>query len=206
MKNTLLVLGCFAVGILAGVAAGGMFPASKAALWVLYTLMLLVGMSLGSDRQLKQILRSLRPRMVLLPVGTAVGSLLGAAAAGFLLKQWGWADYLAVGSGFGYYSLSSILITQLKEASLGAAAAAQLGTVALLSNMIREMFTLLFTPMLVKYFGRLAPICAGGVTSMDATLPVIAKYCGKDLVFLAVFHGMVLDISVPFFVSFFCSL
>lgn len=206
MKNALLVLGCFAVSILAGVAAGGMFPASKAALWVLYALMLLVGMSLGSDRQLKQILRSLRPRMVLLPVGTAVGSLLGAAAAGFLLKQWGWADYLAVGSGFGYYSLSSILITQLKEASLGAAAAAQLGTVALLSNMIREMFTLLFTPLLVKYFGRLAPICAGGVTSMDATLPVIAKYCGKDLVFLAVFHGVVLDISVPFFVSFFCSL
>ncbi len=206
MKNALLVLGCFAVGILAGVAAGGLFPASKAALWVLYALMLLVGMSLGSDRQLKQILRSLRPRMVLLPVGTAVGSLLGAAAAGFLLKQWGWADYLAVGSGFGYYSLSSILITQLKEASLGAAAAAQLGTVALLSNMIREMFTLLFTPLLVKYFGRLAPICAGGVTSMDATLPVIAKYCGKDLVFLAVFHGVVLDISVPFFVSFFCSL
>lgn len=206
MKNALLVLGCFAVGILAGVAAGGVFPASQAALWVLYALMLLVGMSLGSDRQLKQILRSLRPWMVLLPVGTAVGSLLGAVAAGFLLKQWGWADYLAVGSGFGYYSLSSILITQLKEASLGAAAAAQLGTVALLSNMIREMFTLLFTPMLVKYFGRLAPICAGGVTSMDATLPVIAKYCGKDLVFLAVFHGVVLDISVPFFVSFFCSL
>ena len=206
MKNALLVLGCFAVGILAGVAAGGVFPASQAALWVLYALMLLVGMSLGSDRQLKQILRSLRPWMVLLPVGTAVGSLLGAVAAGFLLKQWGWADYLAVGSGFGYYSLSSILITQLKEASLGAAAAAQLGTVALLSNMIREMFTLLFTPLLVKYFGRLAPICAGGVTSMDATLPVIAKYCGKDLVFLAVFHGVVLDISVPFFVSIFCSL
>lgn len=206
MKNALLVLGCFAVGILAGVAAGGVFPASQAALWVLYALMLLVGMSLGSDGQLKQILRSLRPWMVLLPVGTAVGSLLGAVAAGFLLKQWGWADYLAVGSGFGYYSLSSILITQLKEASLGAAAAAQLGTVALLSNMIREMFTLLFTPLLVKYFGRLAPICAGGVTSMDATLPVIAKYCGKDLVFLAVFHGVVLDISVPFFVSFFCSL
>ena len=206
MKNALLVLGCFAVGILAGVAAGGVFPASQAALWVVYALMLLVGMSLGSDRQLKQILRSLRPWMVLLPVGTAVGSLLGAVAAGFLLKQWGWADYLAVGSGFGYYSLSSILITQLKEASLGAAAAAQLGTVALLSNMIREMFTLLFTPLLVKYFGRLAPICAGGVTSMDATLPVIAKYCGKDLVFLAVFHGVVLDISVPFFVSFFCSL
>ena len=206
MKNALLVLGCFAVGILAGVAAGGLFPASKAALWVLYALMLLVGMSLGSDRQLKQILRSLRPRMVLLPVGTAVGSLLGAVAAGFLLKQWGWADYLAVGSGFGYYSLSSILITQLKEASLGAAAAAQLGTVALLSNMIREVFTLLFTPLLVKYFGRLAPICAGGVTSMDATLPVISRYCGKDMVFLAVFHGVVLDFSVPFFVSFFCSL
>lgn len=205
MKNALFVLGSFAVGCAAGVVFGGAFPAQKATRWVLYVLMLLVGMSLGSDKQIKQILRSLHPKMILLPLGTAGGTLIGAAAAGVLLKQWGVADYLAVGSGLGYYSLSSILITQLKEASLGAAAAAQLGTVALLSNMIREMFTLLFTPGLVKYLGRFAPICAGGVTSMDATLPVIARYCGKDMVLLAVFHGVVLDISVPFLVAFFCS-
>lgn len=205
MKNSLFVLGFFALGCAAGVYFPNELAADKAALWVLYALMLFVGMSLGSDRQLKQILRSLRPKMLLLPLGTAIGTLAGAALAGFILKQWGWADYLAVGSGFGYYSLSSILITQLKEASLGPALAGQLGTVALLSNMIREMFTLLFTPLLVKYFGKLSPICAGGVTSMDATLPVIARYCGKDMVFLAVFHGVVLDVSVPFFVSFFCS-
>ena len=206
MKNSLLVLGFFALGCAAGVCFADEVPADKAALWVLYALMLLVGMSLGSDSQLKKILRSFRFKMLLLPLGTVSGTLAGAALAGFALKQWGWADYLAVGSGFGYYSLSSILITQLKEASLGAAAAGQLGTVALLSNMIREVFTLLFTPLLVKYFGRLAPICAGGVTSMDATLPAISRYCGKDMVFLAVFHGVVLDFSVPFFVSFFCSL
>lgn len=41
---------------------------------------------------------------------------------------------------------------------------------------------------------------------MDTTLPVISQYAGKDMVFLAIFHGVLLDISVPFFVSFFCSL
>ena len=40
------------------------------------------------------------------------------------------------GSGFGYYSLSSIFITEYKGA--------ELGTIALLSNISREIITLLF--------------------------------------------------------------
>lgn len=69
-----------------------------------------------------------------------------------------------------------------------------------------QMKSARFTPLLADYLAGFASTCAGGVTSMDATLPVLARYCGKDMVFLAVFHGVVLDFSVPFLVSFFCSL
>ena len=75
----------------------------------------------------------------------------------FTNYQMGVFDCLAVGSGFAYYSLSSILITELKEASLGVQMATELGTIALIANIIREIMALLGAPLFVKYFGRLAP-------------------------------------------------
>ena len=124
----------------------------------------------------------------------------------FLLSRWGLFDCLAVGSGFAYYSLSSILITQLKEPLIGAQLAAELGTIALMANILRELFALLGAPLFVRYFGRLAPICAGGATTMDTTLPIITRCCGNEQVFVSIFHGILVDFSVPFLVSFFCSL
>mgnify|MGYP000796277080 FL=1 len=73
-------------------------------------------------------------------------------------------------------------------------------------SIIREIFALLGAPLFVRYFGRLSPICAGGATTMDTTLPIITRYCGKDLVFVSIFHGILVDFTVPFFVSFFCSM
>lgn len=107
-------------------------------------------------------------------------------------------DCLAVGSGFGYYSLSSIFITEYRGG--------ELGTVALLANIIREILTLLAAPLLVRWFGRLAPISAGGATTMDTTLPVIMQASGQEFVVVSIFHGFLVDFSVPFLVTLFCSL
>ena len=83
--------------------------------------------------------------------------------------------------------------------------ATELGTIALMANIMREIMALLGAPLFVRYFGRLAPICAGGATTIDTTLPVITRYAGKELVFVSILHGILVDLSVPFFVSFFCS-
>ena len=175
-------------------------------MYVLYALMIQVGMSIGSDKKLKEILCSLRPKLLLLPLGTIVGTLLFVAAASPFISGIILPDSLAVGAGFGYYSLSSVLITQIKEASAGASFAAQLGTVALMANIMREVITLLFAPVICRVFGKLAPISTGGATSMDSTLPVITSVCGKEMVFISIFHGVLVDFSVPFLVTFFASL
>ena len=94
--------------------------------------------------------------------------------------------------------MSSIFITEYKGA--------ELGTVALLSNILREIATLLGAPLLVSWFGNLAPIACGGATTMDTTLPVITRYAGQQWVVVSLFHGFVVDFSVPFLVTFFCSL
>ena len=194
MKGSLIVVGFFALGCLLGWS--GWLPdvviENDITVYVLYLLMFQVGLSIGSDKKLKDILGSIRPKLLLVPLATIAGTLVFSALVGLLLTQWSVFDCLAVGSGFAYYSLSSILITQL-------------GTIALMANIMREIMALLGAPLFVKYFGRLSPICAGGATTMDTTLPVITRYSGKDLVFISIFHGIIVDFTVPFFVSFFCS-
>ena len=200
--------GFFVVGCLCGVAKfvpqwlcdGGV------SMYVLYVLMIQVGMSIGCDRRLKEILASLNLKMLLLPLGTIVGTLVAVAAASVVINGLKLADCMAVGAGFGYYSLSSVLITQIKEPVVGVAVAAQIGTIALMSNIMREIITLLFSPAIKQIFGKLAPISTGGATSMDSTLPVITAACGKEMAFVSIFHGVLVDFSVPFLVTFFASL
>lgn len=208
MKSSIVIVGAFVVGAVAGWL--GLLPEwvaeSRLSLWVLFALMFQVGMGIGSDSRLREIVRTLSPRMLLVPCATIVGTLAAAAAVSLLLSRWSVTQVLAVGSGFGYYSLSSILISSVGEASMGAQVAAELATVALMANIFREILTLLFAPLMVRWFSPLAPICAGGATTMDTTLPVVTRFSGKEWVFVSIAHGIVVDFSVPFLVPFFCSL
>ena len=166
--------------------------------YVLYALMFCVGVTLGNDRTLAERVRRLDPRLALLPVATAVGTLAGAALAAPLLGGWSLTDSLAVGAGFGYYSLSSIFISELRSV--------ELGTVALLCNVLRELFTLLAAPWVAGRFGPLAAISSGGATTFDTTLPILTRVAGPQYAVVAIFHGCVTDFSVPFLVTFFCSI
>ena len=175
-------------------------------MYILYELMLQVGIGIGSNKNLKGLIKNLRFSMLLVPLATIVGTLTFSALASLVLSQWSVFDCMAVGSGFAYYSLSSILITQFKEASIGLQLATELGTIALLANIFREMIALLGLPYIRKYFGKLAPISAAGVNSMDVLLPSITLCSGKEMIPVAIFHGILIDMSVPFFVSLFCSM
>lgn len=166
-------------------------------MWALYLLLFAVGISVGSDKELSSKLRNQNPVLLLVPLITIVGTLIGVLLITPFVTGRSVAECLAVGSGFGYYSLSSILITGYKGTDLG--------VVALMSNIIREVTVLVFTPFLVRYFGKLAPICCAGATSMDSTLPVIIKSTGSEYVIIALIHGILVDFSVPFLVGFFCT-
>jgi uncharacterized membrane protein YbjE (DUF340 family) len=199
VKGSIIIVSFFIIGVLMGWA--GWLPdfllETDYTQYVLYLLMFLVGLSIGGDNKLREILLRLRFHVLLVPLATIVGTLLGSALISLVLIDLSFTDCMAVGTGFGYYSLSSVFITQYKGA--------EMGTIALIANIFRELITLLGAPLLVRYFGRLAPICSGGATTMDTTLPIITRYSGKDLVFVAVIHGFVVDFTVPFFVTFFCT-
>lgn len=200
MKGSLLILGSFVLGALVGVY--DLLPEALNSpdytTYALAALLFLLGTSIGYDKSMFSTLRHSSPIILLVPLGTIIGTWLGVALISPLFRNYSAFDLMAVGSGFGYYSISSIFITQYKGA--------ELGTIALAANIIRELSTLLIAPLLATHFGKLAPIAAGGATTLDTTLPIITRSSGSDFIFIAMFHGLILDISIPFFVTFFCQL
>lgn len=200
MKGSLIIVGFFALGIVAGLLSivPQSFVESDVSYYALCALMFCVGIGIGSDSGILSSFRKVNPRLMLLPLMTIFGTLAGTAAAALLLPHRHLFDCMAIGSGFGYYSLSSIFITEYRGA--------ELGTIALLANIMREILTLLCAPLFSRWFGKLAPITMGGATTMDTTLPIITRASGQDFVVVSIFHGFCVDFSVPFLVTFFCSL
>ena len=199
MIGSIIVISLFILGIVCGFF--GLLPqillTSNYSIYALCGLMMCVGMTLGHDKEIIKKFKALDPKMAVLPLMTITGTLAGCALISLFMSNRSLTDCMAVGSGFGYYSLSSVFITQYKGA--------EMGTIALLSSIIRELSALLLAPLFVRYFGKLAPIAAGGATSLDTTLPAVAKFSGQDFLVLSMFHGAVIDLSVPFLVRLFCS-
>lgn len=198
LRGSLVIVAFFVAGLLAGLCLPPRALPAGASTAVLYLLMYCVGITLGHDEMLARRVRRLDPRLALLPLASAGGTLAGAALVTPLLGEGSVTDSLAVGAGFGYYSLSSIFIADMRGP--------ELATVALLCNVMRELFTLVAAPLVSRWAGPLAAVSIGGATTFDTTLPVITQAAGAPYAVVSVFHGCVLDFSVPFLVTFFCSL
>ena len=191
MKDSLIVLAFFCMGL--GAGRLDLFPASvvesDASLWALYLLLVAAGMGMGFDLSVWRIVRELKARIVLVPLVIIGGTLGGGALVWCVLDGISLRDTLAVSAGFGYYSLSSVIITQHGEPLIAA--------IALLANMTREIITLVFSPLCQSIGGRLGPLAAGGAASMDTCLPIIARTSGERFAIVAVFSGVVLEVTVP---------
>ena len=177
----------------------GLFPAlsgENISTWLLYLLILLVGADMvQSGVSVKRVLA--HPETLLLPAGTVVGSLLGglALAAAFGLPV---GKALALSSGFGWYSLSGVIITDLGDPVLGSA--------GFMANMLRETIALLSIPLLARTRLPYLGIGVAGATSMDVSLPLIERTCGPASAPLAIASGAILSLMVPVLVPLFYQL
>ncbi|HCR96276.1 MAG: lysine exporter LysO family protein [Halomonas sp.] len=201
MQGSLLLLAVVAVGVITGLLLGPrlgetLFTAADLlAEWVLYALLVLIGCQLrNSGMPLKQIL--LNRLGLAIAITLAVSSLLAGLAAAPLLSL-SWNEGLAMASGFGWYSLSAILI--------GDQLGPLMGGVAFFNDLFRELLAFILIPLVIHRHTALA-IGYGGATSMDFTLPVIQQHGGVACVPIAVVSGFILSLLSPPLILFFLSL
>ncbi|MDY0131508.1 MAG: lysine exporter LysO family protein [Desulforegulaceae bacterium] len=196
MKDSLIITFCFILGLVLGIYKflPEFLIKNSFSNYALYLILFLVGVTMGSDKKTWFFFLSKSFKLVLIPLSIIIGTLIGSGLISLAIKEISIQEALAVGSGFGYYSLSSIIIAEIHSETLG--------MTALLSNISREILTLLLTPFFVRFFGPLSPVASGGATSMDTCLPVIAKYSGREIAAAAVFSGFILTLVTPFAVTF----
>lgn len=206
MKDSLIIIGCFVLGIILAVA--GILPEgvdfSKWTEYMLYLLLFCVGLGLGMDKGFIKAIKCQSPHSLLLPLTTIFGTLFGACLAYLFMMlvfrrpPIGLLDTVCATAGYGYYSLSSVMLAEPRGP--------EVATIALAGNMIREILTLLLAPFIYKVFGPYALISSGGATSMDTTLGVCVKNCGSEFAPLSLYHGFFLTAAVPFIITLLLSL
>ncbi|MCX8083773.1 MAG: lysine exporter LysO family protein [Calditerrivibrio sp.] len=162
--------------------------------YALYMLLFFVGFEIGRDKESMKRLFTADRFAFVVPIGTIIGTFIGGVLAGIVL-QMEMKYALAIASGFGWYSLSAVMITK----SIGA----DMGSIAFLANVFRETISIVSIPIIAKRINGFVAIAPAGATSMDTTLPIIQRYGGDEAAVVAFIHGFVLSALVPVCVSFF---
>jgi uncharacterized membrane protein YbjE (DUF340 family) len=194
-KEPALLLSVVAAGFVIGLALPELsgLDLSSITSWILDALLFFIGTQFSqSGLSLKGVF--LKPETLALPLATAAGSL----GAGLLLVPlFGLAPgkALALAGGFGWYSLSGVLISDLGDPALG--------SVAFLANMVRESIALVAIPFLAGTRLPELAIGVGGATAMDVTLPLIEQSAGAEFVPASFASGALLSLAVPLIVPLF---
>lgn len=192
-----ILLAVVVMGFAAGVVApGAAFDYSLVTGWVLDALLFMIGLQFAqSGLSLKAAF--VRLDTILVPLATLVGTLAGGlvVAAVFKLSA---GKGLALSAGFGWYTLSGVLLSDLGDPVLGSA--------AFLANMARESIAFILIPILAMTRRPYVAIGCGGATAMDVTLPVLEQCLGPDSVPVSFTSGAMLSLLVPVLVPLFYGL
>jgi uncharacterized membrane protein YbjE (DUF340 family) len=189
------ILAALALGVAAGYAVNNFssgFPNVLVTDYLLsaalYILLFVMGLTFAIDKEAVAKLRATGLKLLIVPVLVILGSILGGLVAG-LIFQLDLFGSMAVTAGYGWYTLTGPLLTQMLGTTWGA-----LGFAA---NFLRELLTIVTITLLVR-LDKYAPIASGGATTMDTTFPLIVRYCGSETLITAFSSGFVLSMIAPF--------
>lgn len=158
----------------------------------------IAGIEIGSNRGILKRICNVHSALLALaiPLAVACGSICGALLLGHIAGLSAY-DSLLVGGGLGWYSFSSVVISALYST--------EIGTVAFLANMMREISGFFLIPLLVRVHKFLA-LAPSGAATMDSGLPVVIKYTNLHVGMYSFINGLVLTLIVPVLISWLLSL
>lgn len=194
--DSLILCGTVAVGGILGYLTKGLlsFPLTSST-YVLVVMIFCIGIQLRNSgipvREVFLNRRGIVTSLIFIASGL-LGGVIAAAVLDITLIQ-----ALTFASGFGWYSLSSVLVND--------AWGAMHGSIAFFNDLSREILCLFTIPFFMRLFPSTA-IGLAGATALDCTLPIIQKSGGIQVVPLAISFGFIINLAVPFLLAFFIGL
>lgn len=155
-----------------------------AALIVLY---ICVGISQGANKEVFVYLKLIGFKIIFLPAAILFGSLIGGIVSGIILRLPLYISTTAA-AGMSFYSITGAYMTQQYGI--------EIGTYGFIVNIMREFFTVLTMPLLIKVSPG-ALIAGGAAGDMDTMLAPITKFVGIRLSLVTLLTGMILTFVVP---------
>lgn len=160
--------------------------------YILYVLMFSVGLSVGTNKTIFRKMKSYGVFVFVIPVGIIIGSIIGGFVCSYFLDMPIYHS-LSIVCGLGWYSLSGALLSSIYSA--------EIGTIAFLSNLLREIISFISIPFVSKHFNVYTAIAPAAATSEDTTLPILMKYTNEEVVLLGVFNGVICSLAVPILIK-----
>ncbi len=147
-----------------------------------------VGISLGTNRKVFGYIKILGFKILYISLAIFAGSLLGGLLSGLVMGLPIHVSVLSAG-GMSYYSITGAYMTQVYGI--------EIGTYGFMVNVMREFFTVIFLPVLIK-ISKGSPIAGGAAGNMDTMLVPVTKFVGAELGLVALITGVILTFFVPF--------
>lgn len=150
-------------------------------------LLFFIGIDIGFSKDIGKNLKTMSKKVLLLPFVAIIGSLVGGFIASFILSLTT-KECIAVAAGMGWYSFSAIELGQVNP---------YLGGVALLTNVFRELLSIIFVPVIAAKIGSYESVATCGATAMDSVLPIINRSNPPKISIVAFYSGLIISIIVP---------
>lgn len=175
-----ILLGCFTKSYIN-------FDISLLIQFGLYLLLFFIGIDIGKNDNILNDLKKLNKKVLFLPFITIISSLAGGAVASILLSL-SVGESVAISAGMGWYSFSAI---ELSKVSV------ELGGIAFLSNIFRELLAIFLIPVIAKKIGSFESVSVAGATAMDSVLPIINRSNPAEISIISFYSGLIISIIVP---------
>lgn len=151
-------------------------------------LLIFVGLDLGVAGTVVENFKKVGLRILVFPFVVILGTLGGALLCSFFIDLSA-KECLAIGAGFGWYTLAPGIIMENGYVTASA--------VAFLHNVMRELFSILLVPLVAKKIGYVETTGMPGAAAMDVCLPIVEKSTSSDIAIYSFVSGVILSAAVP---------
>lgn len=187
------------IGIFCGLLLKSSFLLNSVDIFIklgLCLLLFFVGIDIGNYKNLAKSLRKIKKKVIFLPIITILGSIFGGfITASFLSLSF--PETIAISSDMGWYSFSAIELAKID---------ANLGAIAFLSNVFRELLAILLIPFIAKYLGGYEAISCAGAPAMDSLLPFINRNTPANMAIVSFYSGLIITLVIPILLPFLISI